>query len=94
MASNQPDPHSLTAEIAALRDEVARLNRHRFVRLYNSRWQLLAASFVRGLAFGLGSVLGATILVSVVVYLLSTVNFIPILGEWAARVAEVMEQAR
>jgi len=41
----------------------------------------------RGLAFGLGSVLGATILVSVAAYLLAQIDFIPIIGDWAADIA-------
>ena len=76
---------SLTAEVQALRDEVARMNNHRIIRLHDSLWKLGAFQLYRGLAFGLGSVLGATLLVSVLVQMLSTMDFIPVLGEWVAR---------
>ncbi len=79
---------SLTAEVQALRDEVARMNNHRFIRLHDSLWKLGAFQLYRGLAFGLGSVLGATLLVSVLVQMLSTMDFIPVLGEWVARIIE------
>lgn len=75
-------------EIAALRRELAKLNNHRFVRIHNSTRQLVWFQFIRGLAFGLGTVVGATILVSVIGYILSSINWIPILGEWAAQIAD------
>jgi hypothetical protein len=87
-------PPDLAAEIAALRAEVARLNAHRFVRDLNSPLRMLAHQFVRGLALGLGTVVGASILVSVSVYLLSQVDFIPILGDWAAEIAREIEAGR
>ncbi|MCU0906776.1 MAG: DUF5665 domain-containing protein [Rhodobacteraceae bacterium] len=84
----------LTRQIAALRAEVATLNAHRFVRDLNSPGRMLAIQFARGLVLGLGTVLGASILVSVSVYLLSQVDFIPILGDWAAEIAREIEAGR
>lgn len=78
----------LRREVAGLRQEVARLNGHRFIRVQNSVPRMLAFQFGRGLAFGLGTVIGASVLVSVVAYFLSQVNFIPIIGEWATEIAE------
>lgn len=77
----------LTHEIAALRREMARINAHRFVRLHDSPLRMMGFQFVRGLAFGLGSVMGATILVSIAVYVLAGIDFIPIVGEWASEIA-------
>jgi hypothetical protein len=84
----------LATEIAALRAEVARLNAHRFVRDLNSPLRMLAFTFARGLALGLGTVLGASILVSVSVYLLAQINFLPIIGEWASEIAREIEERR
>jgi hypothetical protein len=78
----------LKTELAALRQEVARFNDHRFVRIENSVLRMLLYQFSRGLAFGLGTVVGASVLVSVVGYFLSQIDFVPILGEWAAAIAE------
>ena len=71
-----------------LRREVETLNQHRFVQLHNSTAQLVMFRFLSGLAFGLGSVVGATILVSFVVVFLSNIDFIPIIGDWAAQIAD------
>ena len=81
----------LHAQISALKVEVERLNSHRFVKIHNSIFKLLGFQFLRGLAFGLGSVLGATVLVSVLVYFLSQIDFIPIIGELAKEVMLVLE---
>lgn len=42
----------------------------------------IAISFVRGLFMGLGSVVGATILVAVSIWLLNTFDWLPVIGEW------------
>jgi hypothetical protein len=45
----------------------------------------------RGLASGLGWVLGATILVSLFTYALSQIEFIPILGELVSKLIKEIE---
>lgn len=82
----------LEQEVAALRREIERLNGHRFLRVYSSLTRLLWFQFLRGIAFGLGSVAGATLVVSIIVYLLSSVDFIPVLGEWAKQVIDVIQR--
>ena len=79
------------ANIARLADELERLNRHRFVRIHDSPWRLVLFQFTRGLAFGLGSVVGATVLVSVLVWWLSQFEFIPIVGDWMGQLVDEIE---
>jgi hypothetical protein len=80
-----------TRAIARLTQEVERLNTHRFVTMHNSLWRLVWFQFARGLAFGLGSVLGATILVSIVAWWVAQIEFIPIIGDWAAQIVDRIE---
>jgi len=84
----------LNAEMRRLREEVAMLNGHRFIRVQNSIPRLLAFNFARGLAFGLGTVVGASFLVSVVVYSLSQIDFIPVIGAWASQIADQIQTGR
>lgn len=79
--------------IDRLTQELERLNTHRFVRVHSSTWRLLSFQFVRGLAFGLGSVMGATLLVSILVWWASQIEFIPVIGEWAVRLVEEMQRS-
>lgn len=79
--------------IRALTAEVERLNNHRFIRVQNSVWRLIFFQLARGLAFGLGTVLGATVLVSAIAWWASQFSFIPILGDWLLQIVQQMEQA-
>ncbi|MEM7710141.1 MAG: DUF5665 domain-containing protein [Pseudomonadota bacterium] len=81
----------LSDEVASLRREVARLNRHRWLQIHNSLPRLIAFQLYRGLAFGLGTVLGATVVLSVLVWSLSQIDFIPVIGDWAAQVLQIIE---
>ena len=74
-----------------LTQELRNLQEHYAMRSMSSRFSMMRAQFLRGLAFGLGSVMGATILVSVVGYMLSQIDFIPIIGEWATQIAEEIQ---
>ena len=84
----------LSEELRALRAELQTLNRHRFVRIHNNMPRLLAFNFARGLAVGLGTVLGATVLLSLILWALSQIEFLPIIGEWASQIAEQMRSAQ
>jgi hypothetical protein len=83
-----------TDAIKALTAEVSRLNNHRFIRVQNSIWRLIFFQLARGLAFGLGTVLGATVLVSLIAWWASQFSFIPILGDWLVQIVNQMEQGR
>lgn len=83
----------LASEVRALREELARLNGHGFVRVYNSVPRFLAFNFIKGLVVGLGTVLGATLLLSVLAWSVSQIEFLPIVGEWASEIARQMEAA-
>lgn len=78
----------LTVEIAALRSEIQATN----ARLKPTKMRLLGLPFLRGIAFGLGSVLGATLVVSFVIYSLASIDFIPIIGEWAREISDMIKQ--
>jgi hypothetical protein len=83
-----------TDQIAALADELHRLNQHRFVRIHNSPLRLIMFQFYRGLAFGLGSVIGATILFSMLAWWLSQFEYLPLIGDWISQLAEQVEKAQ
>ena len=68
-----------------------RLNNHRFFRIHDSFWRMLGAALARGLMMGLGTVVGATLLLSLLVWTLAQIEFIPIVGEWAKQIAEIVQ---
>ncbi|MDJ0640281.1 MAG: DUF5665 domain-containing protein [Paracoccaceae bacterium] len=82
----------LEREVASLARELEKINNHKVMRAHSSNARLMWFNFLRGLTFGLGSVVGATFLVSMLVYTLSWVDFIPVVGEWAKEVIRVIEE--
>ena len=81
------DDQNLNDEIASLRKEIEVFNAHRFVRVQNSWALMLLQALLRGMAVGLGTVIGASILVSMLLYMLSQIDFLPIIGDWAKEIA-------
>jgi len=69
------------------------VNSHKLMEIYNSIPKLLFYQFMKGIVFGLGSVLGATIVVSILVYLLSQIEFVPIIGEWVKHISEEIQKS-
>ena len=81
------DETELKDELHKLRLEVERLNAHRFIRVQNSVPKLLLFQFGRGVAFGLGTLIGASLLLSALGWSLSQIDFVPVIGDWASQVA-------
>ena len=77
-----------------LAEAIETLNDHNLMRIYSSSRRIIWTNFLRGLAFGLGSVIGAGILVYITVQILAQIEFIPILGDWALRLISEIEKSR
>ena len=92
--SEDMDEQEKTAEteLEHIKNALNTLNQHKFVRLFNSTPKMLWFQFLRGMAFGFGSVVGATIVVSIILALLAQIEFIPIIGEWALQIMEEIKQ--
>jgi len=88
MAETESD---LKSEVRALREELALIREHRMVMLYQSPMRVIFFRFLTGMAVGLGTVIGASLLLSVVIWALSTIEFIPIIGEWAVLLADEIQ---
>ncbi|MEM9715399.1 MAG: DUF5665 domain-containing protein [Pseudomonadota bacterium] len=74
-----------------LAEAVEKLERSRFIQMHDRIWPLLWVNFLKGMAIGLGTVIGATVVLWMIVSILSQMDFIPILGEWAARLIDILE---
>lgn len=78
---------SINTHLDALNEEIKKLN-SLLNRLYSR--QSFARSFTVGLLSGFGSAIGATVIFGLVVYLLSNINLVPVIGDW---LGAIMEQA-
>ncbi|MFP4273745.1 MAG: DUF5665 domain-containing protein [Paracoccaceae bacterium] len=79
---------------ARLTEAVETLAGHRAVRIYDSIPRMMGMMFLRGLAVGLGTVIGATALASLLVLLLSQIEFVPVLGDLAAQIIDEIQRER
>lgn len=68
----------LAQELKELRLEVAKLNR---------RYQM-GPALVRGIVSGLGSIIGATVVVGIIAYVLRRVDVVPVIGDWLSQITE------
>ena len=78
-------------EIKKLSEAIKSLNNNNIFKIYNSTKKILFISFIKGLASGLGWIIGATILVSLLTYILSQIEFIPILGDIVSQLIQEIE---
>lgn len=65
-----------------------------FDDFYKDRARIYRLNFVRGIFFGLGSALGGTIVLALVVYLLSLFIGIPLIGDGVDRLIETVPTTR
>jgi hypothetical protein len=91
--SNQTTPSNnslaLAREIKELATEISRLKKMDFMQVFNHPVKFLFYSFLKGLMIGFGSVLGASVLVGIFIYILAQIRLVPILGDF---VQEVINQ--
>lgn len=85
------DRDELSDEIAGLRRNVAALDVHRWSPLHNSMPRLIAFQVARRTPFGLGGVLGATVALSIVIWSLSRISFVPIIGDWVTEIVDIVQ---
>lgn len=83
---------SLAGATTALAQEVEVLRQ--WHPLYGSIRPVLWRGFVQGVASGMGRAVGATVLVAVLVWLLSGIQLVPVLGEWIAQLLDAIRSAQ
>ena len=69
-----------------LEQAIIELKNQNFFFIYNSIWRIIVVSLIKGLASGLGWIIGATLLVSILTFFLSQIEFVPIVGDYVSRV--------
>jgi hypothetical protein len=62
------------------------------VAVYRKKRQLFVANFLGGLAWGLGSVLGATLIVATMLFVLNALGGLPLIGGYITNMAKAISQ--
>lgn len=79
----------LTKELKALAKEIKRIKSLDYLKVFKNPFKFMWFAFLKGLMVGFGSVLGASVLVGLFIFLLGQVSFVPIIGDF---VEEIISQ--
>jgi hypothetical protein len=74
------------------KEEVAKALELLFAAGYVDRKRLYIENFFRGIAFGAGSLIGATVVIGLVVWILSLFDQIPFIGPFIDNTRETIER--
>lgn len=81
----------LAKEIHILSKEINRMKSMEFIKVFKHPWKFLGFSLMKGIMIGFGSVLGATIFISIFIYILAQISLVPFVGDF---VKDVMTQIK
>ena len=59
--------------------------------MYDKRWQLYKLNFMRGIFFAFGSVIGGTLIIALLVWLLSLFDTLPLVGHFVDTFRQTLE---
>lgn len=79
------------SQVERLAASMERLEKTRFVAMHDALWQLIWFQFLKGMAFGFGTIIGATALVGFFISFLNFFDFIPFIGGWMDRYADTLQ---
>ena len=65
-----------------------------FQDFYSHRYQLYWMNLLRGIFFGFGTIIGGTLVVALLLWLLSWFNEVPFIGDFVENVQRSIESAR
>lgn len=90
MSTQVKNPNILLAtQVNELTKEISKLKNQEFMQVFARPWKFIWFSFLKGLMIGFGSVLGASVLVAIFIYVLAQIRLVPVLGDF---VQDVIDQ--
>lgn len=81
----------LVRNLKGLTHHLEKLKDFELLQVFKNPWKFMWYSFLKGLMVGFGSVLGATVVVAVVIFLLAKISFLPFVGEY---ITDIIEQVQ
>ncbi|MFA5947703.1 MAG: DUF5665 domain-containing protein [Candidatus Gracilibacteria bacterium] len=81
----------LVKDLKTLTREVENLKDLEFIQVFKHPWKFIWFSLLKGLMVGFGSVLGATVVVALFVYILSQISLVPVVGDFVKEVIDEIQ---
>lgn len=76
----------LIREVTSLTQEVQKLKDMELIQIFKHPLKFLWFSFLKGVMVGFGSVLGASLVVGIFLYLLAQISLVPVIGDFVQKV--------
>ena len=61
-----------------------------YVSFIRSPWKAFFYSFLRGTGFGLGTLIGAAVVIALLSFLIKELGWIPVIGEWLIKFGKIV----
>lgn len=92
MAEEKQEMFILASKIDQLADKIERSRLQEYLDLVNNKKKLLYVNFLMGMAKGLGTIIGVTVLAALVIYVLRSMISLPIIGKFIAEIIEIVQE--
>lgn len=85
---------ALTKEVHWLRDLLEKLRLQQYVRALLSLRRIAWVSFFSGILSGLGTAIGATVVLALLLYILSRLEVVPHIGRFISEIVKIVQQQK
>lgn len=82
----------LAAEIKLLRELLEKLRLQSYIQALLNTRRIMLMSFISGIMSGLGTVIGATLVLALLLYILGQLEVVPLIGNFIARIVNIVRQ--
>jgi len=82
----------LSQNVSKLARNMERAKIEEYVTSLKKPWKILTLNFGIGIARGLGVAIGMTIIFAVIMYMISKMVNLPLIGEFVARIVEIVNK--
>lgn len=70
------------------------IRHHLTANLERKKGEIMLANFLGGLAWGFGTVIGATVVVALLLWILQVVNIVPFIGNFVSGIVDVVNKSQ
>jgi hypothetical protein len=90
----EKEKKTLVKSITDLTKLVKQLRSERYLQMVDNRKKFLFYNFIAGIARGVGWALGTTIIIGLILWALSQLINIPLLGDWIGKIVDYIQKTR
>ncbi len=90
----EKEEKTLIESITTLTELVKQLRSERYLQMVDNRKRFLFYNFIAGMARGVGWALGATVVLGLVVWIISYLINVPLLGDWIGNIIDYIQETR